>query len=118
MTNLEKARALRSAASALEHGRLGTARKKLNLATALEDKEKDALDSVLRRALDDAGDYLLGPHAKLDYCDEYADTLRNAASEFRLVANICRNLGLVVLDGYFAELAGKLEEAAKEDGGQ
>jgi len=53
----------------------------------------DALDNALDRAYHEAWDYLLGPHAKLDYCDEYTYVCRSQASQFRELVTLLYALG-------------------------
>lgn len=65
----------------------------------MKSKEKQALVRVLDRAHEDAENYLLGPHAALDYGDEYASILRQNAEDFRKVAQLSRELGLPHSDG-------------------
>jgi hypothetical protein len=73
-------------------------------------QERDALGEVLDRAWHDAEDYLLGPHAKLDYLDEYAGALRSNAKTFRVLHGLLRKLAMP--RDQWEELAHRLEVTA------
>jgi hypothetical protein len=79
----------------------------------MTEEEKLALANVLERARDDAEDYMLGPHAKLDYCDEYPEALERVASEFRGTVSLLLKLGMPWPGG--TELADTLADVAKAE---
>jgi len=79
-------------------------------------KEYEALTQALERAYHDAWDYLLGPHAKLDYCDQYAAVCRAQASQFRDLVAVMYGLGLSEdTRRPWVELAGMLEKIAERE---
>jgi hypothetical protein len=122
MTGKEIAKQLRSAASAIEHGRSVTFRKKLaavakdvnlwpgdgensaftRVASAavkearngFTQAEIDALGAALDLAFEDQENYLTSGNAPQDYGSEWSEAKREKQSKFRLIASVTEKLGI------------------------
>lgn len=98
MTNKELAQMLRSAASALEHGRQRTARTKVKsvaqaLHLGLAEPDIEALLFALDLAFDDQDDYLRSGNAAIDYGSEWNDAADLKMKYFRNLAIVAERLG-------------------------
>ena len=92
MTNKETAKLLRSAASAIEHGRRSTFQKKL--AQLFSEEERDGLLCIVERALADVENYLLSGNGARDYGDTYGEVLDETAGYFDAMTVLCAKIGL------------------------